>query len=255
MPEMQHLFGDEGLRALAAALEAGPLLAFDFDGTLAPLVDRPDEAQVPVSIARRLARLADLRPLAIVTGRAVGDVAGRLGFPAGYIVGNHGAEVQGIEPSLDSSALDPVRQRFLAAAGIMGPAGLQLEDKHYSLAVHFRQAADQQGAALLADALVADLPPALRVVPGRMVRNVVLADAPDKGDAVAALVRLAGCDLAVFVGDDVNDESVFASAPANWLTVRVGNDYPLSKARYFLDDYAEVAQLLDRMLDGLAPRE
>jgi trehalose 6-phosphate phosphatase len=249
---MKPLFETEGLRALATALQGQPLLAFDFDGTLAPLVDRPQDARVPVPLADRLARLAALRPLAIVTGRAVADVTGRLGFPPGFIVGNHGAEVQGVDPALNAAALDPVRQRFRAAAGIVGAAGMQLEDKCYSLTVHYRQAPDQAAAAALADALVADLPPDLQMLPGKMVRNVVLAHAPDKGDAVTALVKRAGCALAVFVGDDVNDESVFAGAPADWLTVRVGSDYPLSDAGYFLDSYADVPALLDRMLELLA---
>jgi trehalose 6-phosphate phosphatase len=64
-------------------------------------------------------------------------------------------------------------------------------------------------------------------------------------------VRRARCPLAVFVGDDVNDETVFSKAPANWLTVRVGNDYPLSNAGYFLDGYADVGGLLDHMLGVL----
>jgi trehalose 6-phosphate phosphatase len=252
MPEMQPLFASDGLRALAAALRGRPLLAFDFDGTLAPLVARPEDARVPPAIAHKLARLADLRPLAIVTGRAVADVATRLGFHAGFIVGNHGAEVSGLPTALDAAALDPIRRRLQAAVGAPGSAGMQFEDKRYSLAVHFRQAQDPLAAEALADALVAALPPALRMVPGRMVRNVVLAGAPDKGDAVVGLVQRTGSDLAVFVGDDVNDESVFACAPSGWLSVRVGTDDPASRAGYFLDSYDDIPVLLDRMLELLA---
>jgi len=250
MPEMKPLFGAQGQRALAAVLRGQPLLAFDFDGTLAPLVDRPEQARVPAALARRLARLATLRPVAIVTGRAVADVTGRLGFTPGFVVGNHGAEFPGAPPVHDAAALDPLRRRFQAAAAIAATAGMQLEDKHYSLTVHFRRAPDQAAARALADALVADLPPGLRMVPGSMVRNVVLAQAPDKGDAVLALVARAACDRAVFLGDDDNDESVFTKAPAGWLTARVATD-ARSAAGYYLGDYASVPALLDRMLDLL----
>ena len=143
---------------------------------------------------------------------------------------------------------EPGRLRVRSAGAALRAAGVHLEDKRYSLALHYRQSPDPEGAAALIDALLTGLPPALAVVPGKMVRNVVIADAADKGDAVAALARRARCPLAVFVGDDVNDETVFAKAPSNWLTVRVGNDYPLSNARFFLDSYADVGELLDRML-------
>jgi trehalose 6-phosphate phosphatase len=55
----------------------------------------------------------------------------------------------------------------------------------------------------------------------------------------------------VFVGDDVNDEPVFARPEPSWLTVRVGQDDPMSQARYFLDGPADLPRLLDRMLEAL----
>ena len=55
---MKHLFSPDGRHALEDVLQHQPLLAFDFDGTLAPIVARPDDARVPVPLARRLAQLA-----------------------------------------------------------------------------------------------------------------------------------------------------------------------------------------------------
>lgn len=252
-PEMKHLFGEEGRRALDVALRAQPLLAFDFDGTLAPIVARPDDARVTVQISQRLDRLARLRPLAIVTGRSVDDVRRRLGFTPRFIVGNHGAEELGLAPTFETAPLDVFRAHIEAHAYELRAAGIQIEDKRYSLALHYRQAADQCQAATRIEALLADLPPGLRCVPGKCVFNVVVANAPDKCDAVASLVLRAGCDSAVFVGDDVNDEAVFVRARPNWLTVRVGRDDPQSHAAFFLDSYADVAVLLDQMLCVLEP--
>jgi trehalose 6-phosphate phosphatase len=251
MHEIKPLFSEQGMQALGAALRNQPLLAFDFDGTLAPLVERPEDASVPEPLARRLARLGQLRPLAIVTGRGVADVTRRLGFPVAYIVGNHGAEERGAPSVLDPELFQPVRHHLRAAAVLLLAAGVRVEDKQYSLALHYRQAPDPVRTQSLIDELLVGLPVAFSVVPGRMVRNIVLADAPDKGDAVAALMRRANCSLAVFVGDDINDEAVFTKAPADWLTVRVANDYPQSNAGYFLDDYTDVALLLDRMISAL----
>ena len=251
MRENRDLFGASGLRALTAALLGDPLLAFDFDGTLAPLVERPDDARVPDSLARRLARLGQLRPLAIVTGRAVADVNRRLGFPVAYVVGNHGAEEEGGLAPLDPALFDPVRQRLFAARQLLDAAGVRLEDKRYSLALHYRQAPDPVLAQRLIGDLLGGLPEEFDVIPGRMVCNLVLGGAPDKGDAVIALTQRAHCALAIFVGDDINDETVFAKAAENWLTIRVGNDYPQSHARYFLEDYSDIEPLLDRMISGL----
>jgi len=251
---MNSVFSTAGRAALGATLRNEPLLAFDFDGTLAPLVARPDAAQVPPALASRMVRLGRLRPVAIVTGRSVVDIRQRLGFPVAYIAGNHGAEVPGTGSVLDPFALDPARERIELAASTLRAAGVQVEDKRYSLALHYRQASDRVRALALIDELLSGLPAAIRMVPGRMVRNLVLADAPDKGDAVIDITRRAGCGSAFFVGDDANDETVFAKALPDWLTVRVGRDDAQSAARFFLEGHGEVAGLLDCMLDVLERR-
>jgi hypothetical protein len=89
---MQHLFGPDGEAALAAALRQRPLLAFDFDGTLTPIVARAEDARLSAAVSARLKALATQLPLAIVTGRAVADVRDRLGFEPQFLMGSHGAE-------------------------------------------------------------------------------------------------------------------------------------------------------------------
>ena len=76
---------------------------------------------------------------------------------------------------------------------------------------------------------------------------------PDKGDALAALVRRSNAEAAVFVGDDVNDEAVFMRAEPPSLTIRIGDDDPLSQAMYFLDSEVQLAVVLQRMLALRAP--
>ncbi|HEX4586126.1 MAG TPA: trehalose-phosphatase [Burkholderiaceae bacterium] len=248
---MRHLFKAEGRRALDAALRARPLLAFDFDGTLAPIVERPDDARVAPEVSERLDRLARLRPVAVVTGRSVADVSRRLGFSPRFVVGNHGAEDPAREPGPETSLLDGLRAHLAAHAAGLGAAGVQVEDKRFSLSLHYRLAHDRRRAVARIRSLLRGLDPGLRTFGGKCVINVVLASAPDKGDAVAALVQRAQCGAAVFVGDDVNDEAVFERALPNWVTVRVGRDDPATLARFFLSDHSEMGALLDAMLGTL----
>jgi trehalose 6-phosphate phosphatase len=233
---MRHLFSRRGDAALANAMRRRPLLTFDFDGTLAPIVARPDDARVPGAVAALLAGLGARLPVAIVTGRAVADVRGRLGFVPQFIVGNHGAEddAGAIDPQALTRALDPLRELLLAHAASLDAAGVRVEDK-----------------GLLIRQLTSMLPATLHVFAGKMVVNATASHAPDKAEAVRRLQARSGASFVFFVGDDVNDEPVFAAARRQWLTVRVGRDDRTSQARYFLDGVHEMPALLERMLAHL----
>lgn len=226
-----------------------PLLAFDFDGTLAPIVSHPQEARVPDVVSQGLAQLSQCLPVAVITGRSVADVQPRLGFQPRYVVGNHGAEDVSVgPPSSASQALDTLRQRIGAHAALLAGCGVTVEDKQYSLALHYRLARDKGAALLCIEELLQGIEPALKRFGGKCVVNVVAAGVPDKGDALATLVRRAQAAAAVFVGDDVNDEAVFMRAEPHWLTVRIGRDDPLSRAMFFLDSDSELALVLHKMI-------
>jgi trehalose 6-phosphate phosphatase len=246
---MRHLFSPDGEEALKAVMQRQPLLAFDFDGTLAPIVAHPDDARVPLDVAQGLTRLAALGPVAIITGRAVDDVTPRLGFQPHYVVGNHGAEDPARSlPTQADDALDTVRERVVTHAEALRRAGVEVEDKQYSLALHYRLAPDAGAALLCIEDLLLGIEPALKRFGGKCVVNVVAEGLPDKGDALASLVQRSGAGSAVFVGDDVNDEAVFIRAADHWLTVRIGRDDPLSRAMFFLDSESELATMLQKML-------
>jgi len=258
MKSMQHLFTPEGETALAAVMRLQPLMAFDFDGTLAPIVARPDEARISVAVATRLKALAGRLPVAIVTGRAVADVRERLGFEPQFIVGNHGAEEDtapatgGILAGALASRLDGFRDTLRAHGDRLRAAGVVVEDKGLSIALHYRLSRDREQARRLITDLLTPEHTGLRFFAGKMVVNAVAADAPDKAQAVHALVARLGAAGAFFAGDDVNDEPVFVSAPAHWLTVRIGREDPACRARFCLDGPQEMALLLERVLSNLA---
>lgn len=253
---MQHLFCAAGQRAIETVMATQPLLAFDFDGTLAPIVPRPDDAHVSLGVAQRLTHLSHHLPVAIITGRSVDDVRQRLGFNAHHIIGNHGAEDTALPSSAEAmaawqSALDPVRQLLTQHGPALDRLGIVIEDKQHSLALHYRLSRDREAALLEIRSLVAEMPAGVRVFGGKCVVNIVAANAPDKGQAMMQLVQRIQAPSAVFIGDDINDEAVFAIAPAHWLTVRIGRDDAMSQARFFLDTHAEVATLLHKLIEAL----
>jgi trehalose 6-phosphate phosphatase len=254
---LRHLFTPAGELALAEVLRLAPLLAFDFDGTLAPIVARPQDARVSVAVAQQLKQLSGLRPVAIVTGRTVRDVTPRLGFTPHYVIGNHGAEDPWCPPQADHhEALQTLREHLSVHTGLLQNAGVSVEDKGYSMALHYRLARDRSAAQACIEQTLNTLirspdSPPLKTFGGKCVVNIVLAQSPDKGDAVHRLVERAGVQAAVFVGDDLNDEAVFEQALPSWLTIRIGREDARSQAHYFLDSHAEVAQFLGRMIRQL----
>jgi trehalose 6-phosphate phosphatase len=247
---LKPLLGPQGLAALTALVRAPALFAFDFDGTLAPIRPRPDDVQVSATIALRLEKLARLRPVAIVTGRQIADVRERLGFTPSWIIGNHGAEDDG-DPEAAArahGALDALRERLRAREGGLAGAGVLVEDKGQSLALHFRTAPDRAAASAMIEDVLAGFTSTLHVFGGKLVYNAVAADAPDKAVAVRRLIERAGAHAAFFAGDDVNDEPVFAVARPEWVTVRIGCERRESAARWCIDGPHEMAGVLDRIL-------
>jgi len=249
-PMLRSLLGPQGLEALETLVRAPALFAFDFDGTLAPIRPRPDDVQVSATIALRLDRLARLRPVAIVTGRQIADVRERLGFTPAWIIGNHGAEDDG-DPAAAARAhhaLDALRERLRAREDGLARAGVLVEDKGQSLALHYRTAPDRDAASAMIEDVLAGFTGSLHVFGGKLVWNAVAADAPDKAVAVQRLIARAGVQAAFFAGDDVNDEPVFAAAQRQWVTVRIGCERRASAARFCIAGPHEMAGVLDRIL-------
>jgi trehalose 6-phosphate phosphatase len=249
-PPLRSLLGPQGLAALATLARTPALFAFDFDGTLAPIRARPDDVHVSATIALRLEKLARLRPVAIVTGRRIADVRERLGFVPSWIIGNHGAEDDGDPDGAARAlgALDALRERLQAGGAALAGAGVVVEDKGQSLALHFRTAPDREAASALIENVLADFTATLHVFGGKLVYNAVAVDAADKAVAVQRLIARAGVQAAFFAGDDVNDEPVFAVAQHSWVTVRIGCDRRASAARFCIDGPHEMAGVLDKIL-------
>ena len=250
-------------RALLPPLDRSALL-LDIDGTLLDLASTPREVWVPPGLADTLSGLLmrTSGALALVSGRSLNDIDlifAPQQFPA---VGGHGAEMR---LSTESEAvathappMDKELKRRLAAIAKLSP-GILLEDKGYSLALHYRLAPHAEKAIYAAVSLIrADLPNApIEVLPGKCVCEIKHSGFT-KATGVQELMTHAPFKgrLPLFIGDDVTDESVFGIMPDfDGLAFSVGRrargvaghfDAP-SDVREFL------AHLLDDERDAMRP--
>ena len=219
------------------------LCAFDFDGTLSPIVPHPDRAGMRIRTRKLLACLAESYPCVVVSGRARADVLSKLGsMKLARVIGNHGAET---EASTQSSRRQVGRWKAVLEREIGPFPGVWIEDKGISLAVHYRQSPRKAEARRLVLAAVRKLPD-VRVYGGKEVMNLVGLHAAHKGDALAAERRRLKCNWVLYVGDDENDEDAFALA-GNVVPVRIGRKQR-SHARYYLRTQAEIDELLDLLV-------
>ncbi|NWK95151.1 trehalose-phosphatase [Sphingobium lactosutens] len=203
------------LPAPPTALLAGAALFLDFDGTLAPLADRPDAVDVDAQLLATLAGLRDALGgrLAIVSGRSVATLR-ELGFGDFLLSGTHGLEFarpgEAVDAPARMSAIDAVEAAFHTFAD--DRPGVLVERKSISVGLHFRGApAWGEEAGTLAAQLAEQH--GLAVQHGKMLYELRPGGA-DKGSAVRRLMQetpmIGGTPL--FIGDDVTDEEGFAVA-------------------------------------------
>ena len=200
------------LARLAERPEQAAIL-LDVDGTLAPIVDRPEDARVPDRTRDVLARLAArYRLVACLSGRPGADAARVVGVDAIRYVGEHGLE---LEPDAEIWA-----ERLAAFA--RSTAWPNEPGKRLSLSFHYREAADE-AAARSELATVADRAreEGLRPRWGRKVLEIRPPIDADKGTAVRRLVAEAGVQRALYAGDDSTDLDAFGGLAELELAVRV----------------------------------
>src|SRR3954462_7403640 len=266
MPLEDDIAGDEeGLpetvpvpRSLVPHLSESAIL-LDIDGTLLDLMPTPREVWVPPGLAKTLNRLhrRTSGALALVSGRSLNDIDLIFApeqFPA---VGGHGAEmrlsIDGEAVATHAPPMDKELKRRLAAIAKLSP-GILLEDKGYSLALHYRLAPHAEKAIYAAVSLIrADLPNApIEVMPGKCVCEIKHSGF-NKASGVLELMTHDPFKgrRPIFIGDDVTDESVFAIMPdLHGLAFSVGRRAK-GVADHF-DEPRDVREWLARLVDGAA---
>jgi trehalose-phosphatase len=218
-PETGSGAGGAGLDRLAPlrAEPASAAVLTDVDGTLAPIVERPEQAAVPEAATTALRALSDRFGLVgCVSGRPAEEARRLVGVEEIAYAGNHGLEL--LLPGEEGPQLDPsLRDRERAAAefvadhaGTVGAAGLRIEDKGPIQALHWRGAEDERGAEARAHQLAAEGGRAgLEPRWGRKVLELRPTGGGGKDAAVAALLATDGITAAIYGGDDRTDLDAF----------------------------------------------
>lgn len=255
---------DELPTALGRELEtqlAGrqPAVFLDYDGTLTPIVDHPDDALLAEPARGALGRLAELHPVAIVSGRDRQDVEDKVGLQEVYYAGSHGFDITGPGGFREQRGAEYRSMLGLAADELdeqVGPMnGVWVERKRYAVAVHFRQApsdAEQKLRNLVEN--VARKHPALKSSGGKKIFELRPNLEWDKGRAVLWLLEVLELApdryLPVYVGDDETDEDAFAVlADGTGLGVVVGDAHRPTFARFSLSGPQEVTAFLEQLAE------
>jgi trehalose 6-phosphate phosphatase len=194
----------------------------DVDGTLAPIVARPEDARLLEGVRETLVTLRDrVRLLGFVSGRGLADVKRIVDLDGCAYAGNHGMEIQrlGEEPGLAAGVADhlPAVAEFVASwpAARLEAGDLRMEPKGATLSIHARGARDPEAARLLLAQIASEaLDRGLVPTPGREVLEVRPPVAVDKGTAVRALLRDTGVRVAMYIGDDRTDADAWKALRA-----------------------------------------
>jgi trehalose 6-phosphate phosphatase len=252
---MKPLFSKSALLELKSFLSRRRILfAFDYDGTLAPIVRNPTQASFSWSRQGLLLELAQTEPLAIISGRGLNDLQNRFSPSLRRcitLVGNHGLEGIGVPASTLRNFRTLCSRWEKSLRMILDPIwsakGMHVENKTYSLSIHFRKVFQKREA--LRDILkaVSQLKTAPRIIRGKEVVNLVVPQAPNKGTALLKLMRQARVDGALYVGDDDTDEDVFALHDHRIFTIRVEKK-PSSSASYFISSQQDIDELLETLI-------
>jgi alpha,alpha-trehalase len=256
MEPLPHALHDQ--QRFEAALDRRELHVFlDYDGTLTPIVPRPEQAVLDPRMRLAVQRLARRYPLAIISGRELADVKARVGLPQLFYAGNHGFEIAGPKESglgwqIGQEYTDMLDALHHTLRQRLPPRdGLIIEHKRYSLSIHYRLLADNTipGLEQILVGILAAYPQ-LRLRYGKKVFEI----RPDldwhKGKAMLRLAEAFsgqphGKAMLLFIGDDLTDEDAFEELRGNGVGILVGDGRRQTSAHFRLDDSAQVRQLLE----------
>jgi trehalose-phosphatase len=239
--------------AILAAAGGRRLAVFlDYDGTLTPIVERPEDAVLDAGTRDALRRLAARHTVAVVSGRDLADVRARVGIEGIHYAGSHGFDIAGPRGSHVHEAARASAPLLAAAADELERdcaqlAGVQVERKRFALAVHFRRAraADVPAVEAAVDRALARHA-GLRKTGGKKIFELRPDVDWDKGRAVLWLIAELGLEAAlpVYIGDDLTDEDAFRALAGRGLGIAVQETPQPTAAAYTLRDPGEVRTLL-----------
>jgi alpha,alpha-trehalase len=230
----------------------------DYDGTLTPIVSRPEDAVMSEEVRGTVEDLSSQCMVAIISGRGLSDVKGFVGLDRLYYAGSHGFEIRGpgglSRDHEKAVELGSVLEEITGALTeeLSGVPGAQIERKKFSIAAHYRNVPEGRAEEVerAVDRLARDYPQ-FRKTEGKKVFELQPDIDWDKGKAIEWLLdtlSLARPDVVPFyLGDDITDEDAFGALRKIGISVVVGKGGRDTKAQYRLEDTTEVKQFLDRL--------
>jgi len=245
--------------------DSGRLAVFlDYDGTLTPIVSHPEDAWLTDSMRQTLRELAGCVPVAILSGRDLDDVRGRVHVDGIVYAGSHGFDIAGaggLRRQLGAaylSVLDTAETELREALDDI--LGAQLERKHFSVAAHYRNVNENDAfrVALAVDA-VAARHHELRRIDGKKVYELLPDIDWDKGKAVLWLLETLGLKREnvrpIYIGDDSTDEDAFRALKERGVGILVSDESQPTSATYSLKNPSEVERFLPVLAATPRPRE
>jgi trehalose-phosphatase len=234
----------------------GGAVFLDYDGTLTPIVDRPELATLSDSMRVALKRLGERLPVSIVSGRDITSVVDLVRLDGLAYVGSHGLDIIGPSDSglREELALDFVPELDRAEHDLRrkldGIPGVFVERKRFSISVHVRRVAVSKHNQV--NVIVHDIQhahPSLRREGGKMLFELRPDIDWDKGRAVNWLLDATTYDLstALFIGDDLTDETVFRLLAGRGTGIVVAETERPTDADLRLANPSEVYELLEHL--------
>lgn len=249
---MNSLFTKSSLLVLESLSFTKTLYAFDFDGTLSKIVAKPGIATISKSTEILMTELCKIAPVAILSGRSIKDLKQRLNFRPQFLVGNHGLEgLSGDTKSLESAHKICQIWKNKLFQMTFGP-GVEIEDKSYSLAIHYRRSRSKQKEKNNIWSAINRLEPTPKIISGKSVINCLPLGAPHKGLALLEIMEKVQAKHAFYIGDDDTDEDVFSLPTNHIFTVRVGQKRN-SHAKYYVRQQTDINKLLRLLIQYHRP--
>jgi len=254
---LKHLFEDWETIQTRIQQAQTLFLFLDYDGTLTPIVSRPELALCPAEIKRHLVNMRDLPNvrLGIISGRSLEDLRKKVGVPGITYVGNHGLEIESPD-GRQKKMLSPVRKRELKRITrnvqnvLKQIPKILFEAKGPILSVHYRNVS-RKSVARISQALNEELEKAKgrwKMALGKMVFEIRPDVDFDKGKAVREILKTVPSPglLAIYLGDDRTDEDAFRVLKGQGVSVLIGPEGFSSEADFFLRNSDEVQEFLFR---------